>query len=543
MKNIAEVSQTLGMSADNSPEVPGVAVPFGLVACRLPDGGHPLITYLNEPMLRILGCEADGADSAVGSDLYLFVPMCERKELSQLISQAIACPSPVAGSVTVLRPDGKKVRLFGWLTAAGESGELHCLFADVTASWQSARIKEAERYVTVLRQVYDEIFECDFSEGTIQCLYDRTSSAFSRLRRVPMQLEQAVEQFVCSCVIEEDCERVRSFVLREFASRSQSKENGEVSEESSSITFRALAQGGGIKGYEAVMLGFDSRSAMLCFRCASESDGYSSFAVADDEIRRLVMNVSDGVVAFEVEDAKIRPLYSSENVYRFFGYSREEWGRLTEGSRSLRDFVSKSPIGYDEFLKVLENGEAEFEYVDASSRMTKRVRAVCPKPVNKDGAPRYVMLYNLQNKPDERRAVRQKVYIRTFGYFDVFIENKPIAFRNEKSKELFAILVNRRGGYVSSEEAISCLWENEPVNSVTLARYRKVALRLKNILEEYGISDVVEAVNGKRRIVIENVSCDLYDYLSGKSGSKQLFKGSYLTNYSWGEATLAELMS
>ncbi len=135
-----------------------------------------------------------------------------------------------------------------------------------------------------------------------------------------------------------------------------------------------------------------------------------------------------------------------------------------------------------------------------------------------------------------------RVQIRTFGFFDVFVDGKPIAFRNEKSKELFALLVDRRGGFVSSSEAISFLWEDEPVSPVTLSRYRKVALRLKNILDEYAISDVVENVNGKRRLATEKVSCDLYDYLSGRGEFAQLFKGSYLSNYSWGETTLAGLL-
>ena len=74
-----------------------------------------------------------------------------------------------------------------------------------------------------------------------------------------------------------------------------------------------------------------------------------------------------------------------------------------------------------------------------------------------------------------------------------------------------------------------------------MSRYRKVALRLKNTLEEYGISDIVESVDGKRRIVMEKVQCDLYNYLSGKEEYAQLFKGSYLTNYSWSETTLGEL--
>lgn len=82
-----------------------------------------------------------------------------------------------------------------------------------------------------------------------------------------------------------------------------------------------------------------------------------------------------------------------------------------------------------------------------------------------------------------------------------------------------------------SLEAISFFWEDEPATPVTLSRYRKVALRLKNILEEYGISYVVESVDGKRRIVTDRVRCDLYDYLSGAEDCSQLFKGSYLSNY------------
>ena len=104
-----------------------------------------------------------------------------------------------------------------------------------------------------------------------------------------------------------------------------------------------------------------------------------------------------------------------------------------------------------------------------------------------------------------------------------------------------ALLVDRRGGFVSSEEAIGVLWEDEPASPVVLARYRKVALRLKNLLEEYGISGIVESVSGKRRIVPEEVECDLFEYLSGRELTDYPFCGSYLSNYSWAEVTLGEL--
>ncbi|MBQ8816338.1 MAG: hypothetical protein IJZ84_03545 [Lachnospiraceae bacterium] len=191
----------------------------------------------------------------------------------------------------------------------------------------------------------------------------------------------------------------------------------------------------------------------------------------------------------------------------------------------------------------MQNGEAEFLYYDFTKECERRIKAIC-SPKAPTASPRYVLLYNVDDEAmpsTDNWLDDHAVYIRTFGYFDVFVGGKPIAFRNKKSKELFALLVDRRGGYVSSQEAISFLWEEEPVSPVTLARYRKVALRLKNILEEYGILDVIESVDGKRRIVTEKVQCDLYDYLSGREEFNQLFKGNYLTNYSWGENTLAEL--
>lgn len=148
--------------------------------------------------------------------------------------------------------------------------------------------------------------------------------------------------------------------------------------------------------------------------------------------------------------------------------------------------------------------------------------------------------------PREENADRgnedPRVKIRTFGYFDVFVDGRPIAFRSEKAKELLALLVDRRGGYVTSADIITALWENEPITGQLRTRCRKVALRLNRTLEANGVGGIVESVRGKRRIVPELVSCDLFDHLSGSADACADFRGSYLKNYSWAEGTLAELM-
>lgn len=132
------------------------------------------------------------------------------------------------------------------------------------------------------------------------------------------------------------------------------------------------------------------------------------------------------------------------------------------------------------------------------------------------------------------------IYIRMFGNFDVFINGKPVLFRNKKSKELLALLVTHRGGLVSAEEVIASLWENEPVNKTTLSRYRKVAMRLNRTLEEYGIEDIVFTENRHRRVDTSKFKCDYIEYISGKT-DRNLPVDTFLKQYSWSEEFRASL--
>lgn len=137
--------------------------------------------------------------------------------------------------------------------------------------------------------------------------------------------------------------------------------------------------------------------------------------------------------------------------------------------------------------------------------------------------------------------VNDGVYIRTLGYFEVFVNGEALLIHNAKAKELLALLVDRRGAYVSQGDIISCLWEDESVNKVTLARVRKIVMILRNTLKEYHLEDLIESKKGMRRLNTTKVRCDLYNYLSRKPEYAHLFKGAYMVNYSWGELTIDEL--
>lgn len=109
------------------------------------------------------------------------------------------------------------------------------------------------------------------------------------------------------------------------------------------------------------------------------------------------------------------------------------------------------------------------------------------------------------------------IAVRLFGSFSLSVDGRAINIRSEKAKELLALLVERRGSFVSSREAIAMLWECEP-NKTTRARYRKTASRLMAELDRNGIGHIVESDRGARRIVPECIECDYYDYRDGVGG-------------------------
>lgn len=111
----------------------------------------------------------------------------------------------------------------------------------------------------------------------------------------------------------------------------------------------------------------------------------------------------------------------------------------------------------------------------------------------------------------------RSIVVRLFGSFGLSVDGRAINIRSEKAQELLALLVERRGSFVSSREAIAMLWECEP-SEKTRARYRKTASRLMSELGRNGIDYIVESDRGARRIVPECITCDYYDYRDGAGG-------------------------
>ena len=513
--------------------------PWGFLRCTCEK--KPRLLEMNESLRRTLGIPQARPGETDYLELYrenllLLLPLEERRRFCRYLEQLCTADTPLYGELSLLRCDSTHAHVFGWITRdPGCPEEFQAVCLDVSRYYESRKAQSARRYLNALMDVYDKIYQYDLGDGSLKCLYDSKEARFRWLQNLPMQMEEATEKWVTETVVPAQQERVLNF-FRAYLRNQTDSEAGP-----SRITYEARSSSGEIRSYQGTFLKMDSSIRLYCCRCIEPSRDSAALSTENASLRKnmqaLMMEFTDGAAAFQIADDLVTPLYITDNVCGFFGKTREQWLPLMERATPVREFVAQARVDYGQFEALLRDGEAEFTYLDGKTNTRQQIRAICSHRSAQPGVPRYVMLY----RTDGAASAQPHVYIRTFGYFDVFVDETPIAFRNRKSKELFALLVDRQGGFVTSEEAISYLWEEEPVSPVTLARYRKVALRLKNTLTEYGIAEVVEAVDGKRRIVPQRIRCDLYEYLSGREEYAQLFKGSYLSNYSWGETTLAEL--
>lgn len=133
------------------------------------------------------------------------------------------------------------------------------------------------------------------------------------------------------------------------------------------------------------------------------------------------------------------------------------------------------------------------------------------------------------------------VEVRCFGTFDIMIEGRPMFFKYNKAKELFALLVDARGGMISMEQAITFLWEEREYDKRVKALYRKAVSVMRSTFKEAGCEDICIYYRSHLAANVERFQCDYYDFLKGNSNYKRNFADNYMPEYSWAEETNANL--
>ncbi|MBR5974328.1 MAG: response regulator [Clostridiales bacterium] len=142
---------------------------------------------------------------------------------------------------------------------------------------------------------------------------------------------------------------------------------------------------------------------------------------------------------------------------------------------------------------------------------------------------------------EKRRSSQAHIRIKTFGTFDVFVDNRPVSFKLAKSKEILAYLVDKQGSGVTRSEICAAVWEDSLYDRRMQKQLDVYIRSLRESLLEYGIPEIMEMEKGVLRVKPEMFICDAYLFFSGDSDAINAYRGEYMSSYSWASMTEAIL--
>lgn len=215
-----------------------------------------------------------------------------------------------------------------------------------------------------------------------------------------------------------------------------------------------------------------------------------------------------------LEELRRSPVDAVFCDYKMPGMTGIEFGLQLKHFRSRTDIVFVT--GYGEYAADAVNQLVPQGYI---------MKPVSPAKVE-------AILKNLHG-----RIGHQGLYAHAFGTFELFYNRTPVHFKVKKAKELLAYLVDRNGATVTRRDLLTVLYEDRDENNAR--RYLTDAVScLTETLAEYGAEEVFIRHFNAYAVDKSRLACDLFDFYDG---DLSLFRGEYMTQYDWGEYSLAEL--
>lgn len=147
---------------------------------------------------------------------------------------------------------------------------------------------------------------------------------------------------------------------------------------------------------------------------------------------------------------------------------------------------------------------------------------------------------NLRTPPG-RQGSGKRVRVQCFGNFEIFVDGIPLRFTRRQTKELLALLVDRRGAAMNTEQLCATLFEDESDVFQQKNKLRKLVADLSGTLRQAGADAIFLKHRNSFAVAAEEFDCDYYDFLQGLPSGVNAYAGEYMSQYSWAEMTLAAL--
>lgn len=134
-----------------------------------------------------------------------------------------------------------------------------------------------------------------------------------------------------------------------------------------------------------------------------------------------------------------------------------------------------------------------------------------------------------------------RIMVKTFGNFDIYVDDKKIKFKRSFSKEILAYLIDKKGSSVSRKELAASVFDLDDYSRKTQININQYIYALKNTLDEYNIGQVLNNSGGLLSVNMSMMDIDFINFINGDKKARRMYKGEYMTSYSWGEPTSSYL--
>ena len=251
--------------------------------------------------------------------------------------------------------------------------------------------------------------------------------------------------------------------------------------------------------------------------------------VVDDE--KIILDGERKVIEACVGDARVLGFSSAEAALQFASENDVDVAFLDIEMADLNGIeLAKRLKQHCRNLNIIFATAYNDYYRDA---MALHASGYLLKPIRKEQ-----VLAELEDLRYPKRESREGMFVRAFGSFEVFFNEKPLLFRYQKAKELFAYLVDRRGTVVSRDELVTILWGGEETHT---NYYKQVQKDLRDTLASVGMENILIKQRGVLGLLMKGYRCDYYDYLQGLPRGLNAYRGEYMRQYDWAEPTWVNL--
>lgn len=514
------------------------ACPLAYMQCSYEK--YPKLLYANQKMMDILeisDLEECQILEFMKENIYFFLPSDERDKYTAYLD-LVTKNKFITISHKVITVNNTVITLNGYMGVLIQNDDI--FFYMIYSNHNGAELSTIDSIFTVLESAYNIIFEVNTVSQTVSCIHGDKTSDIGKLFSAEMTVSSAIDFWTHNYIVKEDQKRASTFLKKIQAHDFHSSDVKTLQEE-----FRVLWDDNVIYSFICNAFSFRKDHILVCCRDtekvqfsgtkAREVRSLKKLHTYFDKISTADSNVLASII-FELNDNGIcNIIYASQTFFSMMHWRYDQYFHYIDEGIPLNSIRKKvqEVLGTDIHMRLL-NGETVYAHV---APYHEQISISCTEKIS--GI--YEIVAKTESLPVPESIPKSGIYVRTFGFFDIFVNGIAISFTNEKEKELLALLIDRNGGILTFSTAAPLLWEGDTISNNLKAKFRKLIFSLKSTLAKNGLSHILVSNNGAHCIDVSAVTCDYYEMINGNPRYKKTFHNTYMADYSWGEYTLAKL--